>query len=390
MKTIFKGREKVNMVCLKDPMGKVTDEIEAVDESEVIDGERDVDEGEADSGVIPWDDLCPVLSLLTICRLFNTNVFALGRAWKEKSVVGKWTKGAKGTSADRSGGGTPHRYPQTFLRNPQYIFDVPVQEEELVIQLIQWPLEVMDAETSHVPLAIAINVLQIEENRKYRLHTLLDCCPLMVGCGPSSTRELFHRGFFSRGRFLLIPTTEVPGDSANYFLRIFSLNSDVKLREVKRDYPVSCRFQFLESCFGQQIFVSSVTIKDAQGLKRQMGSCNPYCVVICEGSKVKTEVRHNTKDPIWNMSFIFYRKKIDKPIVIRVYSHNFIMPDNFLGEAYFPALVNHTKAEIQTDLVNPKMKKRIGSGRSDSADSATDNRGSITVEILTEDDPMAV
>jgi hypothetical protein len=54
---------------------------------------------------------------LIICRLFNTNMFAISQTWCEMVMKGEWSVGARGTSQDRSGGGPT--FINTYLRNPQ-------------------------------------------------------------------------------------------------------------------------------------------------------------------------------------------------------------------------------------------------------------------------------
>lgn len=66
---------------------------------------------------MPLEDFVSNFNELIICRLFNTNVFAISRTWYEMVVKGEWSVGAKGTSQDRSGGGPA--FISTYLRNPQ-------------------------------------------------------------------------------------------------------------------------------------------------------------------------------------------------------------------------------------------------------------------------------
>jgi calpain-5 len=46
---------------------------------------------------------------------------------------------------------------------------------------------------------------------------------------------------------------------------------------------------------------------------------DPFLVLKCESEVVKSPVLHNTLDPVWNFSAIFYRKKPEKlPLKIQV------------------------------------------------------------------------
>jgi hypothetical protein len=66
---------------------------------------------------MPLEDFVSNFSELIICRLFNTNIFAISRTWCEMVMKGEWSVGAKDTSQDRSGGGPI--FIDTYLRNPQ-------------------------------------------------------------------------------------------------------------------------------------------------------------------------------------------------------------------------------------------------------------------------------
>lgn len=41
-------------------------------------------------------------------------------------------------------------------------------------------------------------------------------------------------------------------------------------------------------------------------------------MLTCEGNKVKTPVAKDNLEPTWNVSYVFYRKNADKPILIQV------------------------------------------------------------------------
>lgn len=67
---------------------------------------------------IPLEDVVVQFTELVICRLLNRNLFALARRrWQETAFVDSWRTGARGTSADRSGGAE-----ETMLRNPQVCY----------------------------------------------------------------------------------------------------------------------------------------------------------------------------------------------------------------------------------------------------------------------------
>lgn len=62
-------------------------------------------------------------------------------------------------------------------------------------------------------------LIQVEDNRKYRLHTMLE------SAGHSDyikTRSVILRTQNGPGRYILLPTTFKPGQNGEYLLRFFS------------------------------------------------------------------------------------------------------------------------------------------------------------------------
>lgn len=45
---------------------------------------------------------------------------------------------------------------------------------------------------------------------------------------------------------------------------------------------------------------------------------DPYCVVKCEGERVKSPVCRETLNPEWNLTVLFYRKSSDSMVKIQV------------------------------------------------------------------------
>ncbi|KAK7873950.1 hypothetical protein R5R35_012960 [Gryllus longicercus] len=297
---------------------------------------------------LPLEDFINNFSQLTICHLFNTNLFAVNKTWKESSVRGLWSTGVKGSKSDRAGG--CDSFPETFLRNPQYLFEINPFEEEIVIQMLQWDTSGESQAAGEESLLISFYIIRIEENRKYRLHKLWDHTPIVVHFNPTRKREIFYRGSLTKGRYIIIPTAHKPGDIGGYFLRIFS-NSQIHLRDIKKDVPSkTC------PCYpgSYPIWTTVITIKGAQNLQKLQNSCDAYCVVKCEGKKEKTAVLKNSTDPSWDASYVFYRKKTAEPIVVQVYDHRVISLNTFLGQVQLPAPVNQGPTPLQAELMGRK------------------------------------
>lgn len=182
---------------------------------------------------MPLEDFVSNLGELTIVRLYNNNIFARGRRWKESALRGSWSVGDKGTASDRSGGGNTGS--ENFLRNPQFLFQIDGPEEEVVIQMLQW-----DGTESSTPsfdgdrhrrrtLLIGFSIIKVEQNRKYRLHRMWPFCQTVVEIDHQRRREIYYRGFFPKGKYLLVPTAYKPGSLGNFLIRVIS-QADTKLR----------------------------------------------------------------------------------------------------------------------------------------------------------------
>ncbi|XP_049803377.1 calpain-5-like [Schistocerca nitens] len=404
LRNIFKGREKLRMVRLRDLLN---DKIKSETESKGEDGDArsnkeyayttsqltrllssspewsKVRESERERmGLtldyetefwMPLEDFVRNFSELTICRLYNTNIFALSQTWKEESIRGEWTTGVKGSLSDRAGGSS--EFPETFLRNPQYLFDVR-DEDEIVLQMLQWDTASVHQVAGLQKLLIGFNIIKVEENRKYRLHKQWEHNPTIVSFNYIRKREIFYKGHLPRGRYILIPTTLKPGDTGGYFVRIFS-TSNIKLRTIKRDVPY-------KTCYccksGYPVWVTVVHVKGAEGLKKmdRIGSCDAYCIVKSEGKKAKTPMEKNSVNPTWNSTFVFYRSSVDEPVIIKVFNHNSCLPDNFMGQVKLPAPVNQHPSPITVDL--------MGKGKNE----GQPTKGSLMLEIFTNDNLMMV
>ncbi|KAG8267799.1 hypothetical protein J6590_041714 [Homalodisca vitripennis] len=404
LRTLFKGREKVAMVRLRDPREQgrrpATAPSEDGTESEgqfaystatlirLLSANSDwarVSETERQRlGLcfndksefwIPLEDVVTQFTELVICRLLNRNPFALARRrWNESAWVDSWRSGARGTTGDRSGGAE-----EFMLRNPQYICDIKKQEEELLVQLMQYH-EFNSESNGFTNFLIGFFIIKVEENRETRLHKQWEHTPTVVSLDHKRRREVNYRGCLAAGRYIIVPTTFRPGDKAHYMLRVFSQN-DLNLRELQNDLPKS----LLCSCIsGNAEWVTVVTIHRAE-LTAQPGKwsskLNPYCVVTCEGVKERTQVASDS-EPVWESSFVFYRKNSEKPLRVQVYNYNMILPNDLLGENELPALVTHSPTALTTVLNSPEKPK--------DGDSSVPSSGTLYLSILTEDNLMAV
>ncbi|XP_069692223.1 calpain-5-like isoform X2 [Periplaneta americana] len=395
LRKLFQGRETFPMVRLRDPRGdgristgeSKSNDVEEADYaystsqltrllsrnpewSKIKDTERERlgltldQEGEF---WMPLEDFVSNFSELIICRLFNTNIFTVSRTWHEVVIKGEWCIGAKGTSQDRSGGGPT--FTETYLRNPQYMFDIKKNEEEIVIQMLQDPPIVPHEAPGLQRHLIGFIVIKAEENRKYRLHEQWHYLPTVIAVDHIRRRELYYRGFLCRGRYILVPSTYRPEEIGGHMVRMFS-DSDIHFRVLKRDGPRTG----LLSCIGRKpLWVTVINIKSAENLATKTGGCNPYCVISCEGKKSRTPIMRNTSNPLWNSSFVFYRSSTSKPVTIKVYSHRAVLKDIFLGQVGIPAPLNHEPTLLRAELMMDE-----------------NTEGTLELYVLTDDNFMTV
>jgi len=256
----------------------------------------------------------------------------------------------------------------------------------LMIQLLQF--QSMDGYTTPVTniyFLIGFIIIQVEGNRKTRLHKLWDHTPVIVREEHRRRREINYRGHLNNGRYLLIPTTYKIGDTSNFLLRIFSKGEQINLSELKEDIPkpmMPC------SCISPEIeWITVVTINSAENLVGSQtwgsGCVNVFCNVICEGHKVKTEIAKDDTQPTWNSSYLFFRKKTNKPIVFQVLKHNALLPNELIGECEVPGGVTHAPTPLSVSLI-PRSKSVV------TEDGETPSVGTLHLTILTEDNLMAV
>lgn len=138
-------------------------------------------------------------------------------------------------------------------------------------------------------------------------------------------RSVYFQGNMgAKGRYVLVPTTFEPGIETQFMLRIFTEDS-IQIKELKEDYPepywCCAPFQSPPSC------VSVITVEGATGLPANE---NTYCVIKVEGQKLTSDVVNNSQEPKWNLTGVFFRYDVCKPIFIEVRIFTKIYPRVFV------------------------------------------------------------
>ncbi|NWV71663.1 CAN5 protein, partial [Malurus elegans] len=366
--------EKLFMVRLRNPWGKKEWHGAWSDSSEewkkVSDSERKnlgltvENDGEF---WMTFEDWCKHFTDVDICRTVNTSYFSIHKTWEKKMMYGAWAKHSE-PLLNRSGGCFDNK--ETFLQNPQYIFDVKKAEDEVLVSLQQEDRCKYKKEGKGDNITIGFEILKVEDNRRYRLHKLT--VQERAATSPySNTRSVFLRRSLQRGRYVLVPTTYIPGIPAKFILRLYT-DVPSKLRELKADRPKMTCWNLL--C-GYPRRVTQIKVLYAEGLQKQdrAGGADPYVLIKCEKQSRRSPVQHGTTSPVFNTQVIFYRKDIDSPVTIQVWSSS-LLSDQFLGQAVLAA-----------SPADPREQQTLRL-RSRGGGEAAEVPGRITVKVLSSDD----
>ncbi|XP_028419875.1 calpain-5 [Perca flavescens] len=256
-----------------------------------------------------------------------------GRCERDKTVkketkeddsgeVGGWE--AQMDKRSRCGGCINHR--DTFLHNPQFMFEVRGKEEEVLICLQQEDRRAQRKDGGGENLPIGFEVLKVEVNRCSRVQCVVEQAASSVYM---DSRSVTLRGTLTPGRYVILPTTFLPGATGRFLLRLFS-HSHMQLRELREDYPSPCVFQ----CFlPQPTVVTTVYLHRASGLSHPKQTApDVYAIVRCENNIIRTQVFKVEGNPEFNLRAIFYRRYPSTHISIELWSRGWLW-DSILGGA---------------------------------------------------------
>lgn len=311
-----------------------------------------------------FSDWCKYFTDADVCRVINTSVISVHKTWHEVVHFGSWTKNAE-PLLNRCGGCANHK--PTFLQNPQYMFDVTKEVDEVLISLQQKDMKIHRKFGQGENLSIGFSVFQVENNRKYRLHDILTQKSLVTSTYINA-RTVFVRADLPQGRYVVIPTTFKPYTLGDYMLRVFT-DVDSGCRELIEDKP---RIRCWSSFLGYPQAVTHIYVHEAQGLQNQdsSGGADPYVIIYCEGKSVRSTIKRDTLNPEFGTSGVFYRKKPRKPLTVEVWNSNAVK-DEFMGQVVLSGAVKDSDAPQRLQL-----RKR---GRQ----MADEMPGTITLKIVT-------
>ncbi|XP_067889208.1 calpain-5a isoform X1 [Heterodontus francisci] len=270
-----------------------------------------------------FDDFCANFTDLVVCRIINTSIFSFHKTWEEAMVKGAWTR-HEDPLQNRAGGCINNR--DTFLQNPQYVFDVKKDVDEVLICLQQKDVRYNRKQGRGEKLSMGFEVYKVELNRNYRMHTIQQKVASSVYI---NSKTIFLREQLPQGRYVIIPTTFESAVQGEFLLRIFTdVPSD--FRELTLNEPPRTCWSGL--C-GHPKVVTQVHVVSANGLAQQDGTtgADPYVIIRCGRQKVKSPIHKNTVNPEFDVKGIFYRKDPKEPIRIEIWNNN-VLSDQFLGQ----------------------------------------------------------
>nr|XP_022342765.1 calpain-5-like [Crassostrea virginica] len=359
----FLNREYIEMVRCRNPWGGTewkgawsdgSEEWSKVSESQKKDLGITID----DNGEfwMSFEDFCKNYTHIDLCHLINTSFFTLSKTWHEGKGLGEW-------KAHRCGGSVGN---ENFLQNPQYVFNVKDDEDEVLVSMEQQDTRELETKGGGELHGIGFTITKTDINREYRMHDKMETVHTSAY---GVARANFDRVTLKKGRYVIFPTTFEPDKKGKYVLRMY-FSSSPDFKELWYDEPPPpkcCSFLFKPPSTATQI-----TIQSASDLENPnpILDPDPYCEVACEGNKVETSVCKSTKNPTWDERITFYQKK-DGDIKIEIWNHNLIK-DDFIGqcEISLSNRAKHTGQPLQVPL--------FGKGK----EGKEKQMGTLTVSVL--------
>ncbi|XP_038050798.1 calpain-5-like [Patiria miniata] len=286
---------------------------------------------------MPFDDFCTNFTNLVICRMPNKSFLSIQRTWHEKVMISAWKKGPG--KANRAGGCINNR--ETFLQNPQFMISVDSDEDDIILCLTQPDLRSDKKENK----TIGFNVMKVEDNRKYRLHTPGQ---KVINSTFINSRSVFEKCTLKRGRYVVLATTFDQGEEGPLMMRIFS-DEGAKCWELVKEAPSRT---MMSNIRGYPQVVSKITVLSATGLQKQDhfgGGADPYVYLKWDNQTTRSPVIKNTLNPEFNFSALIYRKKPQNPIIVEIWNSN-VVKDQFMGAAVFMAPVENAPKQYTSPL----------------------------------------
>ncbi|XP_073497235.1 calpain-6 [Phyllobates terribilis] len=374
-KTLCFGKtSKLFMIRMRNPWGKREWRGAWHDESEEWKKVSKSEKGKLGLAVrndgefwMTFEDWCNNFTHADVCRMINTSYLSQHKTWERGEAHGKWTDNTDAL-LNRSGGCFNNK--STFFQNPQFIFEVKKEEDEVLVSLQQEDQRLYKKSGKGDHFIIGFEILRVEQNRLYRIHKLQGqeraaSSPYM------NLRSIFLKKVLKKGRYIIIPTTFQAGITCEFNLRIFTDVSS-NFRELLQDKPSVTCWNFL---LGYPKRVSQVLVRSIEGVDPQgkAEGADLYILMKCENEIVRSEIHKNTTSAVIDMKVIFYRRRMNDPIAIQVWGSK-IMCDQFLGQVLLAASLNDSVEEQSLQLHNKD------------GQAAQQMPGRINVKVVSSDD----
>jgi len=273
----------------------------------------------SDDGIfwMAYQDFYRVFNNVEIAHTPNTSVLSTRKTWHNYRFLGSWT-------GSHAGGCTNH---ETFVNNPQYFFNISDDNTKTIIALMQGDARLKNK--SGKDLTIGFSLIRVENNRKQRVHKL-DPSKVLKTPTYINSREVTMITHLDYGRYVLIPTTFLPGEQGDYLLRVFTEGGS-NCKQIEKDTPENRWFRS-DYALGVR-----VEIQSAIGLRKAGKFENlTYVSARIEGNHEKTLVRKGER-PIFNESFIFFVRHPKKATLkLDVWHDSRLGLDDFLGCVRLP------------------------------------------------------
>lgn len=148
-----------------------------------------------------------------------------------------------------------------FLLAFQYYFDIPKNDVELMIQIIQTDKRGSTSDGRTQYSSIGFHIMRVEDNREHRLHKLQ---PKTVTSDYCKTRSMLFQGELDKGRYVIVPTTFEPGVETEFLMRFYS-DAGVTVKELTHDFPEP--HWCCAPCCSSPTCVTVITVEGAKDLK---------------------------------------------------------------------------------------------------------------------------
>lgn len=283
-----------------------------------------------------FEDFCQHFVDVSYCRVVNTSMFSLSKTWHEGIGHSAWK------SPGLCGGCMNNK--ETFLKNPQFVFSITEDEDEMMIQLMQKSTRGKEGSDN---TTIGFTIMKVEENRRYRLHdhTYQEIVSNSVF---RDSRAIFQKTKLKKGRYAVLTCTFDPNVEREFLFRIYTSAAN-DFKEMKHEKPER---SFWNCCGKRPVMITQVKVIKAEGLEKQeRDGADPYIIIKCEGETVRTSTKQDTVNPEFGQSAIFYRKNpLKNPVKIQIWNSN-VIKDSYMGKHIFLSADEFTRRVESVSLV---------------------------------------